>query len=199
MERIDKWNNRYQSISAVPPPCQVLANYTHLLPTTGQAVDLACGLGANALLLARHGLETYAWDYAPAAIIRLQSEAQNQQLYLHTEIRDIVTSPPQPASFDVIVICHFLDRKLVPALIAALKPQGLLFYQTFTRTMVTADGPNNAEFRLAEGELLQLFQALQPIIYHEERDIGNITQGLRNEAFLIAQKAENAFQALGTI
>ena len=189
MERINKWNHRYQSIAALSPPCQVLANYTHLLPATGQAIDLACGLGANALLLARHGLKTFAWDYAPAAIIRLQNEAQSQQLYIYTEIRDIVTSPPQSASFDVIVICHFLERKLVPALVAALKPKGLLFYQTFTRTMVTGCGPQNAEFRLADGELLQLFQALRPIVYHEESDIGDITQGLRNEAFLIAQKA----------
>jgi tellurite methyltransferase len=189
MERIDKWNHRYQSVSALPPPCQVLANYTYLLPVTGKAVDLACGLGANALLLAQHGLETYAWDYAPAAITRLQSEAQNQQLHLHTEIRDIITSPPPPTSFDVIVICHFLARKLVPTLVAALKPQGLLFYQTFTRTTVTDCGPHNAEFRLADGELLQLFQALRPVIYHEERDIGDTTQGLRNEAMLIAQKA----------
>lgn len=188
MERIDKWNNRYQSTIPWPQPCQVLANYTHLLPATGTALDLACGLGANARLLAQHGLETFAWDYAKAAILRLQSEAQNQQLHLHTEIRDVVTLPPQPATFDVIVICHFLARRLAPALIAALKPKGLLFYQTFARTTATNDGPHNPEFRLADGELLQLFQALKPVIYHEEKDIGDITQGLRNEVFLIAQK-----------
>lgn len=188
MERMDKWNNRYQSIIPLPPPCQVLANYTHLLPATGTALDLACGLGANALLLAQHGLETFAWDYAQAAITRLQTEAQSQQLHIQTEIRDVVTRPPQPATFDVIVICHFLARQLAPALITALKPKGLLFYQTFARTTVTACGPCNPEFRLAEGELLQLFQALQPIIYHEEKDIGDTTQGLRNEVLLIAQK-----------
>ncbi len=188
MERVDKWNKRYQSVSSFPLPSQVLAHYTHLLPTKGIALDLACGLGANALLLAHCGLETHAWDYAQVALARLQSEAQTQQLPIHTEVRDVIVSPPTPATFDVIVVGHFLVRNLAPALIAALKPKGLLFYQTFTRIQVTDRGPNNPEFRLARGELLQLFETLQPVIYHEESTLGDITQGLRDEAFLIAQQ-----------
>jgi 2-polyprenyl-3-methyl-5-hydroxy-6-metoxy-1,4-benzoquinol methylase len=35
--------------------------------------------------------------------------------------------------FDVIVISRFLDRTLCNAIMAALKPEGLLFYQTFIR------------------------------------------------------------------
>ena len=55
-----EWNLRYQAATDWPTPCQVLADNVHLLPTTGIALDLACGLGANALLLAQHGLTTYA-------------------------------------------------------------------------------------------------------------------------------------------
>ncbi len=86
------------------------------------------------------------------------------------------------------MVCHFLDRCLAPALIQALKHNGLLFYQTFTRTCVNEGGPKNPEFRLAENELLRLFADLQVVVYHEEGKIGNTTQGFRNEALLIARK-----------
>jgi 2-polyprenyl-3-methyl-5-hydroxy-6-metoxy-1,4-benzoquinol methylase len=182
------WNSRYQTATDMPPPCQVIAAYTHLLPTAGTALDLACGLGANALLLAHHGLKTYAWDYAETALERLQAEAQTQQVQIHTELRDVVISPPPPNMFDVIVVCHFLDRHLAPALTQALKPNGLLFYQTFTRTRVSDAGPKNPAFRLADNELLHLFADLQVVIYREEGNIGDTAPGVRNEALLIARK-----------
>jgi len=183
------WNSRYQTATNIPEPCQVLAAYTHLLPTQGTALDLASGLGANAILLARHGLETYAWDYAETALERLSAYAKTQRLLIHTQQRDVIVSPPEAQTFDVIVVCHFLDRNLAPILTQALKPNGLLFYQTFTRTSVSDAGPKNPQFRLADNELLHLFADLQTVVYREEGEIGEITQGFRNEALLIATKA----------
>jgi tellurite methyltransferase len=189
MNSATTWNRRYQTANnIIPEPCQVVADYTHLLPTQGTALDLACGLGTHALLLARHGLETYAWDYAETALKRLQAHAESQRLHIHTQWRDVIVSPPEAQTFDVIVVCHFLDRGLVWALTQALKPNGLLFYQTFTRTAVSDVGPKNPQFRLADNELLQLFADLQTVVYREEGRIGDLTQGFRNQALLIAQK-----------
>lgn len=189
MAGTSKWNNRYQIATHLPSPCQVLSAYTYLLPPVGSALDCACGLGANALLLAQHGLETYAWDSAETAIERLKTYAQAQQIPIHAEVRDVIISPPPPAYFDVIVVCHFLDRCLIPALTQALKPHGLIFYQTFTRTKVSNCGPNNPNFRLTDNELLGLFTDLQIIVYHEEGDIGDTKHGFRDEALLIARKS----------
>jgi len=183
-----KWNSRYQAATDMPPACQVLTAYTHLLPIQGNALDFACGLGANALLLARHGLETNAWDSAEVALERLQAFAHTEELHIDTQVRDVVFSPPEPATFDVIVVCQFLERSLTPALTQALKPNGLLFYQTFTRTSVSNTGPKNPDYRLADNELLRLFANLQIVVYREEGHIGNTTQGFRNQALLIARK-----------
>ncbi len=182
-----EWNKRYSTTTTLPQqPCQILSDYKHLLPTTGCALDIACGLGANALLLARHGLETHAWDYAEKAIERLQ--ANSQKLQIHTQVRDIIASPPPADTYDVITVCHFLDRRISTALVKALKPNGLLFYQTFTQTAVNNAGPKNPHFRLADNELLHLFSDLQIVIYREEGTIGDTTQGFRNQAQLIARK-----------
>ncbi len=185
-----QWNNRYRTTTVVPSPCQVISAHTYLLPSTGTALDLASGLGANALLLAQHGLDTYAWDYAETAIKCLQAEAQTQQLSIHTEVRDVILQPPLPVTYDVIAVCHFLNRKLAPKLSKALKPGGLLFYQTFMRTRSNdcSRGPKNPDFRLMDNELLGMFADLQLIVYREEGNIGDTTQGFRNEAMLIARK-----------
>jgi SAM-dependent methyltransferase len=187
-----EWNQRYKATTSPLQPCQALTDYIHLLPTTGRALDLACGLGANALLLANHGLETHAWDYAETAIERLQANIQKQQLQIQTQVRDIIALPPPANTYDVIIVCHFLDRQLSNALVKSLKINGLLFYQTFTRTAVNEAGPKNPHFRLANNELLRLFSDLQIVIYREEGTIGDTTQGFRNQALLIAKKVGSA-------
>jgi len=178
-----KFSQCYQSA-----PSQVLRDYLYLLPTQGTALDLACGLGANALLLARQGLETWAWDYSTEAIQQLREMASMQQLVIHSEIRDVVIYPPLPASFDVIIVSRFLDRNLAPVLVNALKPDGLLFYQTFTLVSPDHKGPKNPIYRLAENELLNLFRPLRIVIYREEGVLGEVSQGFRNEAMLVGQK-----------
>ncbi len=183
----DKWDARYRAAGAAKA-VEVLAENRHLLPAAGEALDLACGLGGNALLLARHGLRTTAWDLSPVAIGRLARAAAD--LPLSAEVRDVLAAPPAAESFDVIVVSRFLERDLCPALMAALRPGGLLFYQTFTRDKAIPGGPSNPAFLLAENELLRLFAGLRLRVYREEGRLGDVTRGLRNEALLVAQRPE---------
>ncbi len=186
-----KWDDIYQGRDSRQPgnADRVLQENCHLLPDSGEALEIACGLGANALLLARHGLHTRAWDISPVAIGQLQAVADEAGLEnLQAEAVDVMDHPPAPQSYDVIVISHFLERDLAPAIVAALKNGGLLFYQTFTRTRVSDGGPRNEAFRLADNELLELFAPLKVLVYREEGAAGDVTRGFRDEALLVAQK-----------
>jgi SAM-dependent methyltransferase len=188
MDRLSKWNDRYRDAAGVPAAARVLLENRHLLPVRGRALDLACGLGGNAQLLAAHGFDTEGWDYAPLAIERFDALAKATGLGPRGVVRDVIAHPPEPDSFDVIVVSHFLERALAPALASALRPEGLLFYQTFTRVRVDGTGPDNPAFRLAENELLTLFRGLRVLVYREEGRTGDTGQGFRNEAMLVAQK-----------
>ena len=145
-----KWNDRYRDRTTRPSAASVLADNRHLLPSTGRALDLACGMGGNALLLAQHGLETHAWDISDIALERLQQQAHQQNLPLQTHVRDVTQDRLAPGSFDVIVISRFLERDLAPSIIQALNPNGLLFYQTFMQQAVESFGPQTTHNRLAE-------------------------------------------------
>ena len=75
MSIAEKWNARYRAATGERQASRVLAENLHLLPERGLALDLACGLGANSILLARQGLKVAAWDIADVAIAALQETA----------------------------------------------------------------------------------------------------------------------------
>ena len=184
----DKWNARYRGATSIPEVAWVLLENHHLLPPQGKALDLACGLGGNTIWLAKRGLTVWAWDISDTAIAKLAASCANRGLKVCAEVRDLRMHPPEPERFDVIVVSHFLDRSLSSALIAALRPKGLLFYQTFIRDRVDNSGPRNPDFLLEQNELLRLFTPLRVIVYREEGCIGDITIGFRNKAMLVAQR-----------
>ena len=83
---------------------------------------------------------------------------------------------------------YFLERRLAPALIAALRPNGLLFYQTFNHIQL-GRGPANPDYRLQDNELLRLFSPLA-VRYYREDTLTASDQDIADEAMLVAQKTQ---------
>ena len=182
-----QWDARYTKNNDTPQACQVLREFSHLLPAQGHALDLASGMGGNALFLAKHGLTTSAWDLSPVGIEKLNNLATQQSQLIDAQVRDIVSRPPAVNSFDVIVVSYFLERQLFPTLLAALKPAGLLFYETFVSEKPQGVGPSNPDYLLEKNELLQLCDGLVIRAYREEGLIGDVDSGVRNVAMLVGE------------
>jgi SAM-dependent methyltransferase len=140
-----------------------------------------------------------AWDLSKVAIERLAAEARKRELSnLHGQVRDVIREPPAPGRFDLILVSFFLQRDLAAYLIDALRPGGVLFYQTFTRAAVSPCGPSNPAFRLDDNELLRMFSALRVRVYREEGLLGDRTTGCRDVAMLVAEKPGDAVPANAT-
>ena len=187
-----KWDTRYSNNNDAPLPCQVLREHAHLLPESGKALDLACGMGGNALFLAARGLETTAWDLSPVGITKLRQHALKQSVTIDAQSRDVIAAPPQANSYDVIVVSYFLERDLFPALLASLKPGGLFIYETFIQDKPEGIGPSNPEYLLEQNELLTRCQSLVIRSYREEGQLGDMEKGARNVALLVGQKPVDA-------
>ena len=170
---------------------EVLRENAFLLPPKGKALDIACGMGANATFLARHGLAVTAVDISKVAIDKLSAYASCNALDINAYDQNIDPNSIHKCAFDVIVVSRFLDRRLSDAIIDALKPDGLLFYQTFTKEKTTPTSPNNPDYLLNRNELLILFSSLQVILYRENGLVGLPSIGLRNQAQFIGQKYIN--------
>lgn len=184
----DKWDRIYQSDTLKREPAAVLTENLFLLPQKGKALDLASGLGENALILAKQGLTTEAWDISTIAMRKLQAQGAVHALPIKTFTKEIKPDSFPSCYFDVVVVSRFLDRSICNAIMESLKSDGLLLYQTYTLQKTSASGPNNPHFLLAENELLQLFSSLRLVYYRENAGLGVVRQGLRNEAQFIGRK-----------
>jgi len=184
-----KWDEAYQDADfSSATAVQVLLDNLYLLPPKGNALDLACGRAGNAQLLLEQGFQVDAMDISEVLIKGLKSYVERQDLKINCMQRDVESSGLPEKKYDVIVVSYFLNRELFPQIIRTLKPDGLLFYQTWSQQSIDDSGPSNPEFRLQTGELLELCAAMRVILFREEGKQGDIRKGLRNEALLIAQK-----------
>jgi SAM-dependent methyltransferase len=150
-------------------PSLWLTSNAHLLPRTGDALDVACGNGRHALWLAERGLPTTAVDRDADVIEALNVEATRLRLPLKAEVVDLESDGFQfaPDTYDLIVVVHYLHRPLFPSLLAALRSGGLLVYETFTRAQAARGRPTNPAFLLEPGELVMRVQPLEVVVSRE--------------------------------
>lgn len=130
------WNERYRSTDLVwgVEPNQFVRQQCQGLPV-GEAVDLGCGEGRNALWLARLGWRVLGIDCSDIAIERARSlagkEAAHVARHLVWRVGDVTTDPPRPASADLVVVSYLhllpVERHALMASSArAVKPGGHL-------------------------------------------------------------------------
>jgi rhodanese-related sulfurtransferase len=136
-------------------PSSWLLENAGLLPRAGRALDVACGAGRHALLLAASGLEVRAVDRDRGQLATLRAVAERLRLRLETVELDLETGEVDLGSelFDLVLVVNYLHRPLFPALLASVKPGGLLLYETFTAEQAKRGKPTNPDFLLAPGEL----------------------------------------------
>ena len=161
-------------------PTRWLVDHQHLLPRAGTALDVACGRGRNAIWLAQRGLDTRAVDRDDAALDDLRREAERLHVSVAVEAIDLEAGDTRLPSmaFDVIVVVHYLHRALVPALRDALRPGGVLVYETFTRAQAARGRPTNPAFLLERGELRGLVAPLDIVAAREGDFEGKMLAGV---------------------
>ena len=164
---INKWNKKYASSSSPSqaPPDEELERYADCLPKFGLALDLACGLGKNALFLAKMGMDVEALDGSTEGLSHLSQAADQLGLAtrLTTRQADIDDYELPAAHFDLIVVVRYLNRALFPAIQAALKPGGILLYKTFNQKVLQSRPRFNAAFTIEQDALIDGFPDLQPL------------------------------------
>jgi tellurite methyltransferase len=150
-------------------PTRWLVDHEHLLPRSGDAIDVASGHGRNAIWLAARGLTTIAIDRDAHAVNLLRQQAERLKLPLRAACQDLETGEPVlPAeAFDVIVVVHYLHRPLFGDIKRALRSGGVLVYETFTRQQAARGRPTNPAFLLDPGELRELVQPLDVVVERE--------------------------------
>ncbi len=192
--RFERTRAAHQAKSLQPGPAPFLLQQFARLPN-GNVLDVAAGRGRNALYLLAQGSQVDAIDRDSEALTALQAAAGARHLSgLTTRVLDLEASTDRPPSlgqkcYDAVVVFFYLHRPLFPVIIDALKPNGILLYETFTiDNYFRHQHPRRWEFCLAQNELLRLTSPLRVLHYDEGEHDGGHGSGPCYTARLVAQK-----------
>lgn len=135
-------------------------------------LDVACGGG-------RHLRYALSLGYAVTGIdrdLKRIADLTGQPGVTSIEA-DLEAGQPAPFAgerYNVVLVTNYLWRPLLPDIVAAVVPDGLLIYETFARGNEAYGRPSNPDFLLEPGELLDAVRAggacpegrcLRPIAY----------------------------------
>jgi len=166
-----EWDAKHRLAEApAAEPASIVRELLPLLPT-GEALDIACGTGRHALFLAARGQHVTAVDFSSVALDTLELRARD----MHITVRrsrvvqaagrhlrgglDLIQANLEEMQlperrFDLIICIQYLQRSLFPQMVRALRPDGVLLMETFTRAQLEfAGGPRNPAYLLETGEL----------------------------------------------
>jgi 2-polyprenyl-3-methyl-5-hydroxy-6-metoxy-1,4-benzoquinol methylase len=155
-----RWDTRYRdreaATAAKAPDALIASGFVDLIPTVGRALDVACGVGAQALWLALRGLDVEAIDVSTEAVRRVTDRASVLGLdrRINASRLDLDDGIPQSfGHFEVIVCQRFRSPDLYAAIVDRLAPGGIAIVTVLSQTGVDDPGP----FHAPHGELAAAF------------------------------------------
>ena len=151
-------------------PSPWVIRFLDVIAPSGRVLDLACGQGRHLALGLGSGRRMVGVDRDIAAARQLGAEADLNQprLELHEiDLEDGRPFPFAPGSFDGVIVTNYLWRPILPALVAAVAPAGMLIYETFGQGNEAFGRPRNPDFLLRPGELLETVAGKLQVLAYE--------------------------------
>ena len=159
----ERWDARWAEPKSwhVREPHPLLVSFILQNPhVRGRALDVACGVGQNAIWLAQRGFAVDAVDISPVALEQAQRSAADAGLAppaVNFIQADLEAWLPPATAYDLVIGFRFLNRRLWPRLQSALRPGGWLLYQTFNLHKLAPGSDFPPEYLLDIGELPRAF------------------------------------------
>lgn len=143
-------------------PSSWLTRWPQALRPGARALDLACGSGRHLRYMHEQGMQVTGVDRDAAALSALTGLGE-------LIVADVEAGPwpLEGRQFDLVLVCNYLWRPLLPKIVAAVAPDGWLIYETFAHGQQSIGRPARADFLLQPGELLQMCSGLRVVGYED--------------------------------
>ncbi len=142
--------------------------------SVGRALEIACGTGENAIFLAEQGFTVDAIDISIVALKKARRQANERNLKVNFICADLDYFVLKEDTYTLIVNFYYLNRRLIPQIKKALKPNGLTIFETYNEKHTLIKRDFNPDYLLKEGELFRLFEDFRVVFYKEEFNISTL-------------------------
>lgn len=149
--------------SAEAPASDWLQRFAPLIVPGGVVADVACGAGRHVRWLLERGFSVAAFD---RDLSRLELE-QPRLLRREVDLESVPGFSFEGVVYDAVLVTNYLWRPLLPALLGAVKADGVFLYETFAREHAALGAPRNPDFLLEPGELLARVGPALTIVAYE--------------------------------
>lgn len=142
MTQISKYEQQYQEHSACcgEPSPEITTFFEAYEKPDAKVLDLGCGQGRDALLIARHGHSVLGLDISETGIRQMTEAATTEGLDVRGIVADIVELA-LTETFDVVVLDRVLH--MLPLLVRIETLKRVLSYVAADGTVLIADIPSN--------------------------------------------------------
>jgi len=167
---MSRWTGpRVHEPSAISGPSSWLLSNAYLAPRGARTLDVASGRGRHALLLAGAGFPVRAVDRDAGQVAWLNALARRLRIPLEAEVVDLEDGSADlgEEEWELVLVFNYLHRPLVPALVRALKPGGILLCETYTTEQARHGRPTSPDHLLEPGELPRLVAPLEVLRQRE--------------------------------
>ena len=138
--------------------------------TAGPVLDVACGSGRHTRLFLGLGHDVTAVDRDTSRLGDITRHPKLTILEIDLESDDDPWRPAA-ATYGTVVVTNYLWRPLLPALIDAVAPGGMLLYETFALGNERFGKPSNPDFLLAPDELKDAVEGKLDVVAYEHGDV----------------------------
>ncbi len=150
----------------ITAPSPWIVRFAGDIAAGGRVLDVACGAGRHARFFAARGHSVDAVDRDPAAFA---DPPQGVTLIgADLETGDPAAWPFAGRQYAAVVVTNYLYRPLMPRLVEAVAPGGMLLYETFARGNERFGKPSNPDFLLQPGELLEVVRGRLKVVAYED-------------------------------
>lgn len=183
-----RWDRQHGSSRNPEPPSaflRMILENDAWPALSGNALDIACGKGRNAIYLAQRGFAVTALDISAVALAEGRRRARQQDLLIDWHRCDLESSAPAFAAgdFDLIINFKYLQRALIRPMQQALKPGGHLIFETYLIDQAAVGHPKNPDYLLRHNELLECFDGYRVLFYREGKFADGGTEAFRAAIF----------------
>ncbi len=135
----------------------------------GHILDVACGAGRHFPLGWSSGKRLTGVDRDLTKLARFQERPEIQ--LIAADLEDGSPPPFRGIRYDGVIVTNYLWRPILPDIVAAVAPDGILIYETFGDGQELFGRPSNPEFLLQPGELLAAVAGHLRVLAYEHAQV----------------------------